>query len=57
MEQIVHALRGYVVPATAPIGPVKSAVDAEAGVIRDERTKLKLVQMVAEMCDALEVRV
>jgi NAD(P)H-dependent FMN reductase len=56
MEQIVHALRGYVVPATAPICPVRAAVDAEAGVIKDERTKLKLVQMVEEMRDALEVR-
>lgn len=56
MEQIVHALRGYVVPATAPIGPVKGAVDTEAGVIKDERTKLKLVQMVEEMRDALAVR-
>jgi FMN reductase len=57
MEQIVHALRGYVVPATAPICPVKAAVDAEGGVIRDERTKLKLVQMIEEMRDALAVRV
>ena len=57
MEQIVHALRGYVVPATAPIGPVKGAVDTEAGVIKDERTKLKLVQMVEEMRDALAARV
>lgn len=56
MEQIVHALRGYVVPATAPIGPVKGAIDTEAGVIKDERTKLKLVQMVEEMRDALAVR-
>ncbi len=43
MEQIVHALRGYVVPATAPIGPIKPAVDLDAGTIKDERTKLKLV--------------
>jgi FMN reductase len=57
MEQIVHALRGYVVPATAPICPVRAAVDAEGGTIRDERTKLKLVQMVEEMRDALAVRV
>jgi NAD(P)H-dependent FMN reductase len=56
MEQIVHALRGYVVPATAPIGPIKSAVDLDAGHIRDERTKLKLVQMVDEMRDALATR-
>jgi len=56
MEQIVHALRGYVVPATAPIGPVKPAVDLDAGVIKDERTKLKLVQMVEEMRDALAAR-
>ncbi len=56
MEQIVHALRGYVVPATAPIGPYKSAVDLDAGAIRDERTKLKLVQLVDEMRDALAVR-
>ena len=34
----------------------RAAVDTEAGVIRDERTKLKLVQMVGEMCDALAVR-
>ena len=56
MEQIVHALRGYVVPATAPIGPYKTAVDLEAGAIKDERTKLKLVQMVEEMRDALAAR-
>jgi len=56
MEQIVHALRGYVVPATAPIGPIKAAVDAEAGVIKEERTKVKLVQMVDEMRDALAAR-
>ncbi|HEY3919116.1 MAG TPA: NADPH-dependent FMN reductase [Stellaceae bacterium] len=56
MEQIVHALRGYVVPATAPIGPVKGAVDLDAGIINDDRTKLKLVQMVEEMRDALAAR-
>lgn len=56
MEQIVHALRGYVVPATAPIGPYKTAVDLDAGRIKDERTKLKLVQMVDEMRDALAAR-
>lgn len=56
MEQIVHALRGYVVPATAPIGPLKGAVDVDAGVIKDERTKLKLVQMIDEMRDALAAR-
>ena len=56
MEQIVHALRGYVVPATAPIGPTRGAIDLEAGVIKDDRTKLKLVQMVEEMRDALAVR-
>ncbi len=43
-------------PATSPIGPVRGAVDTEAGVIKDERTKLKLVQMVEEMRDALAVR-
>ena len=56
MEQIVHALRGYVVPATAPIGPLKGAIDLDAGRIADERTKLKLVQMVEEMRDALASR-
>jgi FMN reductase len=56
MEQIVHALRGYVVPATAPIGPIKPAIDLDAGVIKDERTKVKLVQMVEEMRDALAAR-
>jgi FMN reductase len=56
MEQIVHALRGYVVPATAPIGPIKPAVDLDAGTIKDERTRLKLVQMVDEMRDALAAR-
>ncbi len=53
MEQIVHALRGYVVPATAPIGPIERAVDRAAGKVIDERTKLKLRQMVDEMRDAL----
>lgn len=53
MEQIVHALRGYVVPATAPIGPIERAVDRATGRIVDERTKLKLVQMVDEMREAL----
>lgn len=56
MEQIVHALRGYVVPATAPIGPIRGAIDLDAGRIADERTKLKLVQMVDEMRDALAAR-
>jgi len=56
MEQIVHALRGYVVPATAPIGPYKTAIDLDGARIKDERTKLKLVQMVDEMRDALAVR-
>ncbi len=56
MEQIVHALRGYVVPATAPIGPIKGAVDLDSGRIADERTKVKLVQMVEEMRDALATR-
>ncbi|HLI20571.1 MAG TPA: NADPH-dependent FMN reductase [Stellaceae bacterium] len=56
MEQIVHALRGYVVPATAPIGPLAGAVDLDGGRIKDERTKLKLVQMVDEMRDALAAR-
>ncbi|HEV8015444.1 MAG TPA: NADPH-dependent FMN reductase [Stellaceae bacterium] len=56
MEQIVHALRGYVVPATAPIGPLRGAVDLDAGRVADERTKLKLVQMVEEMRDALASR-
>jgi FMN reductase len=53
MEQIVHALRGYVVPATAPIGPIERAVDRKAGTIVDERTKLKLSQLADEMRDAL----
>jgi FMN reductase len=53
MEAIVHALRGYVVPATAPIGPVERAVDHASGRITDERTKLKLRQLVDEMCEAL----
>ena len=56
MEQIVHALRGYVVPATAPIGPTKGAIDLEEGRITDERTKIKLIQMVEEMRDALASR-
>lgn len=56
MEQIVHALRGYVVPATAPIGPAGRAVDFEADVVKEERTKLKLLQMVEEMRDALAGR-
>jgi len=55
MEQIVHALRGYVVPATAPIGPIERAVDRAAGRITDERTKLKLAQLVDEMAEALGV--
>ena len=53
MEQIVHALRGYVVPATAPICPIERAVDRKAGAVIDERTKLKLSQLVDEMRDAL----
>ncbi len=53
MEQIAHALRGYVVPATAPIGPINRAVDREKGIITDDRTKLKLAQMVDEMRDVL----
>jgi NAD(P)H-dependent FMN reductase len=53
MEQIVHALRGYVVPATAPIGPIERAVDRAKGIITEERTKLKLAQMVDEMRDVL----
>ncbi len=55
MEQIVYALRGYVVPATAPIGPIRGAVDVEHGRIIDERTKLKLAQLADEMRDALAV--
>jgi FMN reductase len=53
MEQIVHALRGYVVPATAPIGPVERAIDRATGKVTDDRTKLKLVQLVDEMREAL----
>ncbi len=53
MEQIVHALRGYVVPATAPIGPITRAVDRATGRILDDRTKLKLTQLADEMRDAL----
>jgi FMN reductase len=53
MEQIVHALRGYVVPATAPIGPIERAVDRATGRIIDERTKLKLRQLADEMRAAL----
>ncbi len=53
MEAIVHALRGYIVPATAPIGPIERAVDVASGRIIDARTKLKLMQLVDEMCDAL----
>ncbi len=56
MEQIVHALRGYVVPATAPIGPIERAVDRATGAITDARTKLKLTQLVDEMAEALRVR-
>ena len=54
MEQIVHALRGYVVPATAPIGPIERAVDRATGKVTDDRTKLKLMQLVDEMRAALE---
>ncbi len=53
MEQIVHALRGYVVPATAPICPIERAVDRQTGEIADARTKLKLAQLVDEMATAL----
>ena len=53
MEQIVHALRGYVVPATAPIGPIERAIDRATGRITDERTKLKLTDLADEMRDAL----
>src|SRR5579863_2928641 len=53
MEQIVHALRGYVVPATAPIGPIERAIDRATGRITDARTQLKLTELADEMRDAL----
>jgi FMN reductase len=53
MEAIAHALRGYVVPATAPIGPTARAVDVATGRVTEARAALKLTQLVDEMCEAL----